>query len=463
MFLGEAVYAQQTPSSFLRESIKSDNFKNASVTFRAIDAVSGEVLSEFDPGRSLVCASTMKLFSCAATLDIFGPEHRFKTRLAHNGKVNSEGALNGDLLIIGGGDPALGSHRFAEHYGNWLNRWVDYVKSKGINEIRGRVCTDISYFEGETEPRNWVWADLGNYYGSAAGSLMINENTVNLYFSTSSTIGGKTELINYKPRIPGLKYDNEVKASTGGDNAYIFGGPSQYNRVVRGTLPKGRSQFKIKGSIPEPPKYIAYLLDSALEANGINVLKEYEFGKYDNLDSVTEIYNQVSPILQELIKVTLEESINLYAEAFSLHINKHTSQKRQENTITDFWSERIKNEGFYSDDGSGLSRYNSVNAENLTDMLQYMFHKSADSTIFRNCIATAGVSGTLKYFGKKAPLLGNFQGKSGSMNKVYSYAGVMKTRSGKEIILAAIINNYNCQSSEARAYIEELFTLCYEL
>ena len=68
----------------------------------------GDVLAAVNDEKTLVPASNMKLISTGAALFALGPEYRFSTEIAHDGHI-SEGTLHGNLYIVGGGDPTLGS------------------------------------------------------------------------------------------------------------------------------------------------------------------------------------------------------------------------------------------------------------------------------------------------------------------------------------------------------------------
>ena len=51
-------------------------------------------------------ASVVKLATTLWALETLGPEHRFRTTVSTHGKIDPEtGVLDGDLIVIGGGDP----------------------------------------------------------------------------------------------------------------------------------------------------------------------------------------------------------------------------------------------------------------------------------------------------------------------------------------------------------------------
>lgn len=71
-----------------------------------VDLATGRVVDEARADRGFAPASVAKLPTAAFALDMFGPAHRFETRLLATGPVRN-GAIAGDLVLQGGGDPEL--------------------------------------------------------------------------------------------------------------------------------------------------------------------------------------------------------------------------------------------------------------------------------------------------------------------------------------------------------------------
>ena len=103
-------------------------------------------------------------------------------------------------------------------------------------------------------------------------------------------------------------------------------------------------------------------------------------------------------------------------------------------------------------DGSGLSRFNAISPQQLVQLLV----KMKNSKPFYQSLPIAGESGTLKSFLINSWAKGNLHAKSGSMQGVRSYAGYVKSKSGKNIAFAIIINNANCSASKTKRKIEAL-------
>ena len=106
-------------------------------------------------------------------------------------------------------------------------------------------------------------------------------------------------------------------------------------------------------------------------------------------------------------------------------------------------------------DGSGLSRSNAVSARHFVRILEYM-NASSNAETFRSTLPVAGTSGTLTYWCRGTRAQGNLMAKSGSMTRVKSHAGYVKSMSGRSLAFAIIVNNYNATSAQLKARIEKI-------
>lgn len=452
--------------------VEDADLKNASISFYAIDVETNLPIAFYDENRALVPASTMKLLTTATAFEILDENLKFKTTVLYQGKIDTTTkTLNGNIIIKGGGDPALASHRFQKHYGDIFQKWATKIKELGIDTINGSIITDATIFDNQI-PSTWIWGDIGNYYGAGANGLSLYENFYTLSLKSSTEIGGKVEIEAITPQIPYLVFNNElISHNSEKDLAYIYGAPNQFNRFISGSIPKNKNDFQVKGSIPNPELLIAYLLEKKLNETGVKT--KHNEGATINKDSlynfidVVEISTTLSPTLAEIIKNTNLYSINLYAEHLINHIGLKQNGVGKTTSGTEamlsFWASKgINVDGMTLFDGSGLSRFNAVTSKQLVAILTYM-QKSKNYSNFFNSLSIAGKSGTLINIGKNTAAQGNIFAKSGYMNRVRSYAGYAKTRSNKTIAFAIIVNNYNCSAAAMKMKLEKIMIRLSEL
>lgn len=452
------------------ESIMTDaQLKHAVFGFYVKDMTTGVVIADYNSELSMPPASTMKLVTTATAFQVLGRGYRFKTKIMYSGTFDSlSGVINGDLYLVGGGDPTLGSKYFNEdgEQRNFLNQWADTLYALGVRSVTGKVVADASIYRYEGVPSGWVWGDMGNYYGAGPSGLTIFDNLLELHFKTGLNAGDSSELHCTVPYVPGITIQNFVKAADSkDDDAYVYGAPYSYDWFVRGTIPKNQEDFIVKASIPDPEFIAGLELDYALSQRGIKV--KYAPTTFRELDkaepfvkpALTLLYEHESPSLGSVMSIVNQQSINLFAEHIlcQLSVNSAGYGSTHNGTLvcTNYWKGKIDATGLFMTDGSGLSRSNAVSAKFLVDLLTYMStSKSADS--FKESLAIAGKRGTMSSMADGTTADGRVYGKSGTMTRIKSFAGYVDSSSGKKLAYAMIINNHNCTSAQLKKYFENL-------
>jgi len=447
-----------------------DDLIAAGFGFYAIDLATGEVIAEYNESKVLKSASTLKIVSTATALENLGADYKFSTTIEFDGKLDTiTKILNGNIYIRGGGDPTLGSKYFSETKSKqFLTQWTNAIKSLGIDSITGFIIGDASLYSYDIVPPTWSWEDMGNYFGAGACGLTIYDNLYTLHFKTGSTVGSKTEIIEIEPYIPGMTFDNTVTSSkTYSDDSFIFGQPYKYDRYIRGELPLNKTDYEVDGSIPDPSWFAAYELYTSLISQGIKIgnlpttLRILNMGGIEISAKRTEIYKTESPELSEIVFVTNQKSINLFAEHLlnqtGLALETEADTKEASEAVENFWALKgMKTAGLSLNDGSGLSHYNAISPKQLVFILNYMKNKSRCFDDFYASLPVSGESGTLKKVCDGTVAEGKIHAKSGTIRSIKCYAGYTTSSSGREIAFAMMINNYSCSSSKVKEKLESL-------
>lgn len=426
--------------------------KGASVGFVALEtggAVNYEAVHQ--PETVLLPASSQKALTCATALEVLSPKYRFSTKLAYRGTI-TDGVLQGDLFIVGGGDPALGSIRFPAQYEGFLAQWGQAIQDAGIQRVEGTIIVDQDFFDTEVVAGSTAVADAGNYYAGGAHALNYKDNRYTITFSSSDKDGGLTQVRSTQPAVGLLKLKNEVRASNiNTDNAYIYAIPGEHHHVIRGTIPKGQDAFTIKGAIPQPGLVLATELEEWLEEAGVT-LKESpttknrvrDLRRFDGM--AMELANVQSPKLAELVKVTLHDSDNSYADNLLKVLGKKVygegSYAKGALAVADHWETRLRYpEGMLLADGSGLSRLNGLSASHLAEVCALLDPEVRDAF-------EAGLK----------PVGGNtrIQAKSGTISRVKSYTGYFTTAGGTQYAFSFIVNNFSGASADMRKRMDRL-------
>jgi serine-type D-Ala-D-Ala carboxypeptidase/endopeptidase (penicillin-binding protein 4) len=450
---------EKSSETFLADS----SLMHASVSLCVADEKTGAVLFDYNSGISLAPASVMKLITSAAALELLGPDYTFKTTIGYTGTLNKRtGRLNGDIIIHGGGDPALGSKYFSDHYGDFIVNWITEIKKAGIKKIRGRVISDDSYFDFLPVPSKWLWEDEGNYYGAGAYGLSVFDNSYEIHIQTfaDSTLPVIKKII---PEECRSALSNFLVASGTIDEGYVFAAPYSTSGWLAGNIPLSQDDFILNASITDPPLFMSKILTSRLNTEGIRTsgnpatVRSVQNYRKEKIISITET---TSPTLAEIIEVLNHESVNLFAE----HLIKELGKKFRNDGSTAAGvlvvNEFLKNSGIdtngmFIEDGSGLSPVNAVNTRELVRLLVYMKNKGKYFDEYYASLPEAGKEGTLKNYFKDSIFDSKLRAKSGSLTRVRSFAGYFTTISGKKMVFSIIINNYSGPAKKIISEIEE--------
>lgn len=462
-------FSQNSIQSTFNKIKELSYLENASFSFHVMDVDADTTVAEFNSKNSLVPASTMKLVTTSAALVKLGSYKQFKTKIEHDGTIDSNGILHGNLYVTGGGDPTLGSKYFLdkdEKPSDFMKIWVAEIQKAGIKSITGRVIGDASHYSYEMIPSTWLWGDMGNYYGAGACGLTIYDNYNTLTFRSGKEAGDSTFIECVTPFSPGQSFENRVISSNENrDLAYVYSAPYSNHRLIKGSIPKQKEEFDVKASMMDPAYQAAYDLEYYLLREGIQVSKNASTKRIlllrgDTVSSKkTELYIHSSPTIGQIAYYTNHISINLFAEHLLNEMGVNTYQDGSNYSgslaVTNFWNSRIDAKGMHVSDGSGMSRMNAVSASHLTSILNYMA-ASKNYQSFYTSLPIAGKSGTMRRIGRNTYAAGRLRAKSGTMTRVKSYAGYVTSKSGKNLAFAIIVNNYNCYTSTMTKQLEKI-------
>ncbi len=164
------------------------------------------VLYERNANSLVMPASNLKLFTLAASAERLGWNFTFETRLEAAGTI-ADGALRGDLVVVGGGDPSIASQDFGA--APMFGEWADALKQAGIRRVDGRLIGDDHVFDQAKLGAGWAWDYLADGYAAPVGGLSYNENVAVVRIWPGEAPG---EPVRVEVSPPGHQLDSHQRA-----------------------------------------------------------------------------------------------------------------------------------------------------------------------------------------------------------------------------------------------------------
>jgi len=150
--------------------------RGGTATAAVVRVRDGAVLWEHDGWRRMLPASTQKVLAAAALRELLGKDRTLPTRLLRPGHQPISGStLPGNLIIEGGGDPALarGSDSAA------LDLLARGLRARGIRKVRGQLVLRDPLLKPADPlwPDSWDWANsLSDCDGAPSTGLSVDGN-----------------------------------------------------------------------------------------------------------------------------------------------------------------------------------------------------------------------------------------------------------------------------------------------
>jgi len=410
-----------------------------------------ERLFTLNSATLLVPASVAKLMSVATAADAVGWDYRYTTTVRATGPIVN-GVLQGDLIVVGSGDPSIGGRA-----GDDFTSWVQAIKSAGIRRIEGRVIGDDDLIDEPRPQLAWAWDDLGYTTGALFGALNLAENRSTITIAPGPSSGAPA-VVTVDPRLAFRVLTNRVATGLAGSPQLLWPEqrPGDPSLTIAGSIPAAAPAVSIAVAVGNPTLWFASVLKSRLVRDGIEITGDAvdidDVVPPSSRDTATVIYSHRSRTLGEIAQPLLKDSINLYAEAL-MRLNVAAGVFPTNDAALEGLRKRldawgISNAGYQLVDGSGLSRRDAISADAVLSLLERMADPSAKSP-FVTGLPIAGVDGSLSTRIKGTPAENNVRAKTGTMSNIRTLAGYVTTRDGEHLAFVVLINNFEGTGANA--------------
>lgn len=473
--------------SKIQDMAKGKTFANAHLSVCATD-LNGNILVALDKDKMQIPASNMKLISSGAALHLLGGDFRYETSIGYDGVIE-DGILKGNLYIIGGGDPTIGSKdTTASPLSHTFGQWEKMIKNAGIRRIEGCLIGDGRWADGMAEEPTWLWNDIGTYYGTGVTGLMFYENMISFMVTPGKEPGAPVDIKQHYPTTPWMtfRYDCSTGDRKTGDRLYMYTSELAPVAEIRGTfgIDKAAKRVDFSNKFPEytcARYFLEWLQDRGIACGGGAADFRLERDRMRDAcrnGGITVIGTTSSPELRKIAHVTNHASNNLYAETMLRTLGKtlHDSASYDSsyvamNDVLKMLGADPSKGGIRLQDGSGLSRQNLISADFFCRFLRSMSQSAAFSD-FLSSLPSPGDDGTLYYNMSRYPLSlkSRILAKSGSMNGIRCYSGYIMP-SGQNIadssvgiiVFSVMANNCTAPDWEIRPALDRIMALLTEL
>jgi D-alanyl-D-alanine carboxypeptidase/D-alanyl-D-alanine-endopeptidase (penicillin-binding protein 4) len=454
-------------------------------------------------------ASNAKLFTTATAMALLGSDTTFETRVTSSPlKPMHEGNLDGDLELVGDGDPNLSGTTLpylspAQRPKvdpnappvdplRYLAQLADKVAATGLKHVAGNIVGDDTLFPYEPYPEDWSIDDAVWGHGAPVSALTINDNLINIKLKPGTKVG---DPITYElsPAMPWYSIDT-VDAKTGeaksGSHLTIDRMPDSRNIRIYGSIAVDSAPDDEELAINDPADYAATAFKMLLEQRGIKVngkpvskhrlpqnegsftvearkpvalpeagmLAHRPSASSENVPAASTNGSDVvlasltSQTVATDMMLTNKISQNLHAEMFLHQLGTafgNGSTLSGARVVRTFLTQRagVDPEDFIFFDGSGLSGHDLVTPRAITTLLQYAATQPWFAT-WKATLPVGGEDGTLRARFPGAPMKDHVFAKTGTLSEARALSGYIDCASGQTLIFSVMVNAHTPRTSD---------------
>ncbi len=455
-----SAHAASLPATVSQE-LKKINVPQSAIGIEVREVGKHAALISINAQREMNPASTMKLLTTYAALDLLGPAYTWKTEAYLDGELKN-GVLSGNLILKGYGDPKFTIEQF------WL--WLSELRARGLREIRGDLVLDRSYFDLPAHDPAQFDDDPARAYNVGPDALLINFNTLRLRYMPD---GNGLKIVS-EPALDGVSVNNQLipnndkvncddwdelfHVQLNGDSVVLQGnypldcGEREQNLSVMPHTRYAGAVFKsiwkelggtIKGKEREGAVGNQARLFSTHRSEPLSAIIR-DINKFSNNVMARQLFltlGESSPAMDEPTPSTAIGSVN--------NFNNHPLSIWRSVFATQTWlaRNRLDFKELVLENGAGLSRKERICAAHMAQLLQSAFDHPLSAEL-QASLPILGVDGSVKRRLRESPAAGHAHLKTGTLEGVKSVAGYVRSQSGKEWIVVFFINHPHAKQGQ---------------
>lgn len=369
----------------------------------------GDTLFSRNAGKLFMPASNQKIITGSVALALLGPDYRYKTAFVSRGAVR-DSVLDGDLIVIGRGDPTVSNRAQQGNAITWMMRVADSLAARGIKRVTGALVRGGNAFPDSIYGYGWEWDDLTTDSGAPIDELLYNEGMTKV----TARIAGRDTTVEVATRTPGRTYLEALASALAARGIMVGRGVSDSTAEI--AAPGADTLFVV--SSPPLREILRYLEKPS--------------------------QNQIAEIL--LRTIGLERTGVGSADSGAAVVSRQLIA----------WS--AERDGFVVYDGSGLSRHDLLSPETIVRTLVAIQRDTAFQ-VFYDALPVAGVDGTLRTRIVGTRAAGNMHAKTGTLQFVRSLSGYVTDLDGDRLVFSLLHNHFTVSVDSVSKFQNEVGAL----
>jgi D-alanyl-D-alanine carboxypeptidase/D-alanyl-D-alanine-endopeptidase (penicillin-binding protein 4) len=427
----------------LASLVNSSVSQSSDTSIQIVELESGRVVAERNPHMPLAPASNMKLFTTGAAIDLLKPSFEVTTGVYVRGQIDPSGTLNGDLKVVGRGDPTIGGRFHDGQATAVLQEWAADLKRAGIKTITGDLIFEYGYMDTEYIHPTWPVDQLTAWYEAPVAAFSMQEGCVEVRVLPSRS--GQRCIVQLEPPTSFIQVQNSCR--TGGGMPYITRFRGTNTVIVKGGVPVRSGASEVFITIENPVHYFAAVTNETFQRAGIRVQGKVSLVPRDPRADWRLVTKHTTP-LNILVYVINKKSQNHYAEQvvkmIGAEMRKDGSWLGGTGEVKEWLTTKVgvpANE-FAPTDGSGMSRNNRASANAFISLLQYMWKSPWREEFVSSLPYTGDPDSKFGHRLRNPPYARQVYAKTGYISGVIGLSGYVHAQSGKVYAFSFLFNRY---------------------
>jgi len=443
------VYAQAAPlPGPVAQALAQAGIPESAAAFYVHEIGAERPLIAAGAERSMNPASTIKLVTTYAALELLGPAFQWVTEAYAAGAL-SDGVLAGDLVLKGRGDPKLTLENF------WL--LLRSLRGRGLREIRGDLVLDRTYFAANDHDPARFDEQPTRPYNTGPDALLVNFKAVRLTFVPDS----ETRLVRIlaEPALPQVQIVNRLALVNGPCGDWVSrlkvdaqGGSAATRLTFSGRYAASCGERERSYSVLPHAHYVLGLFRELWRELGgtfTGTVRDGAVGADARLIAAVK-----SPALAQVVRDMNKFSNNVMARQLFLTLGAEgagepATPEKADRVIREWLAGKgLSFPELILENGSGLSRNERISAKHLGLLLLSSFRSPMMPELIAS-LPLAAVDGTMKKRLADADVAGQAHIKTGSLTGVRSIAGYMLDAQGRRLVVVSMVNHPHAGNAQA--------------